>query len=309
MLKLLLVLAALAGSGALAHAQTTGIPRTTGGRPDFQGVWQSRWLTPFERLDGTKEPTVTGDAAAAYAAARLADLYKNSPLHPDDDFDFAGLLPTEDGAFRTSLIVEPADGKRPQTQLAKDVGAASREIRKLAENPEGLSNDERCMSAAGRAPLGLTPGGMYRQIVQTPGHFVIYTEDQMSVRVVGIDAAARPAGLVSLAGDSVATWDGDTLVVVTTNIRPQLAPLGTPAFDQQRRVTERFTFNSANEISYGYVLEDSAMLSAPMSVHYLLTRTDHGMYEYACHEGNYSIGNMLLGARIVDGRQAVKPKP
>ena len=189
------------------------------------------------------------------------------------------------GGFRTSLIVEPADGKRPQTQLSRDVSALGRAARKVAENPESLSNDERCLSTTGRAPLGVSPGSMYRQIVQTPGHVLIYTEDQMVTRVIGIGAAPRPMGLVSPAGDSVATWDGDTLVVVTTKIRPQLAPPGAPAFDQQRQVTERFNLLEPDRISYEYVLEDSAMLTAPIRVQYDLLRTDQIVYESACHEG------------------------
>jgi len=294
---------------APAFAQAADLPRTTDGRPDFQGVWESRWLTPFERLDGTAEATVSGDAVVAYAAARNKALQgEGVALHPDDDFDFAGLLPAGDGSFRTSLIVEPADGKRPQTQLAKELGAKARDVRKAAENPEGLSNDERCMSATGRAPLGVSPGGMYRQIVQTPGHIVIYTEDQMVTRVIGIGAAPRPPGLVSLAGDSVATWEGDTLVVATTQIQPQLAPPGAPPFDQQRRVTERFSLIAPDQISYDSVLEDSAMLTGPMRVHYTLTRTDHGMYEYACHEGNYAIVNMLRGARFEEQRAKAKTR-
>ena len=295
---------------APAFAQTTDIPRTADGRPDFHGVWESRWLTPFERLDGTTEATVTGEAAEKYAAARVAELFKDGgALHPEEDFDFSTLLPAGDGAYRTSLIVEPADGKRPQTQIAKDVGAANREQRKKAENPEALSNDERCLSANGRAPLGISPGSMYRQIVQTPAHMLIYTEDQMVTRIIGIDAAPRPEALVALAGDSVATWEGDTLVVVTTKIRPQLAPIGAPAFDQQRHVTERFTLITPDQISYESVLEDSAMLTAPLRVQYMLVRTDDVMFESACHEGNYSIHGMMLGARLAEQAQAGKPKP
>jgi hypothetical protein len=301
MFRWLALAAALAAACAPAHAQAPDIPRTSEGRPDFHGVWESRWLTPLERMDGTTESTVSGDTAIAYAVARKAALQNEGvPLHPDDDFDFSGLLPAGDGSYRTSLIVEPADGKRPQTQLSKDLTPIGREVRKSAANPEGLSNDERCMSATGRAPLGISPGSMYRQIVQTPNHMMIYTEDQMVTRVIGIGAAPRPAGLVSLAGDSVATWEGDTLVIVTTQIRPQLPLPGAPAFDQQRRVTERFELMTPDQISYESVLEDSAMLTEPVRVQYTLMRTDHAMFESACHEGNYSILHMMLGARLTE---------
>lgn len=295
---------------AVAHAQVADIPRTPEGRPDFQGIWESRWLTPLERMDGTTEATISGDAAAAYVAARWKALHgEGVALHPDDDFDFAGLLPAEDGSFRTSFIVEPSNGKRPQTQLAKDLTPVFRDIRKGAENPEGLSNDERCLSATGRVPLGVSPGGMYRQVVQTPQHVMIYTEDQMVMRIIGIEAAPRPDALVSLVGDSIARWDGDTLVVVTDKIRPVLHPPGAPPFTQDRRVTERFSLIGPDTISYDYVLEDSAMLSEPMRVQYTMTRTDHAMFESACHEGNYSIGGMMLGARLAEAAATTKAKP
>ncbi len=120
--------------------------------------------------------------------------------------------------------------------------------------------------------------------------------------IIGIGAAPRPEALASLAGDSVATWEGDTLVVVTTNIRPQLAPPGAPTFDQERRVTERFSLLAADRIGYEYVLEDSAMLTGPVRVQYDLLRTDEVIYESACHEGNHSIGGMMLGARLMEQR-------
>lgn len=292
-----------------AHAQAPDIPRTATGRPDFQGIWENRWITPFERLDGTTEATVSGDAAAAYIAARWKALHgEGVALHPDGDFDFAGLLPAGDGTFRTSFIVEPNDGKRPQTQLAKDLAPVLRDLRKAAENPEGLSNDERCLSANGRAPLGVSAGSMYRQIVQTPEHVMIYTEDQLVMRIIGIGAAPRPDALMSLVGDSIARWEGDTLVVVTDKIRPQLTPPGSPPYRQERRVTERFSLIGPDQISYDYVLEDTAMLSEPMRVSYTMTRTDHAMFESACHEGNYSIHGMMLGARLAE-QAASKPEP
>jgi hypothetical protein len=304
-----LLLAAVCALGGVAHTQEA-IPRTADGHPDFQGAWESRWLTPLERIDGTTEAIVSGEAAAAYAVARTATFQgPGVALHPDDDFDFVGLLPAGNGAFRTSLIVEPADGKRPQTQLAKDLSAKNRDIRKAAENPEGLSNDERCLSMNGRTPLGVSPGSMLRQIIQTPGNFVIYTEDQMVSRVIGIDASPRPAALMSSAGDSIATWEGDTLVVVTTNIQPQLAPPGGPVFNLQRRVTEHFNLLAPDRISYDYVLEDTAMLTQPLRVQYDLIRTKGKIYESACHEGNYSLPGMMRGARFEEQRAGTKAKP
>lgn len=308
--RLVLALALAVVPQAPAHAQVADIPRTPEGRPDFQGIWENRWMTPFERMDGTTEATVSGDAAAAYVAARWKALQgEGVALHPDGDFDFSGLLPGGDGSFRTSFIVEPSDGKRPQTQLAKDLTPVLRDIRKAAEDPEGLSNDERCLSANGRAPLGVSAGGMYRQIVQTPEHVMIYTEDQLVMRIIGIAVAPRPDALMSLVGDSVASWEGDTLVVVTTKIRPQLAPPGGPSFTQDRRVTERFSLIGPDLIAYDYVLEDSAMLTQPMRVQYTMTRTDHTMFESACHEGNYSISGMMLGARMTEQAGAAKSKP
>jgi len=124
----------------------------------------------------------------------------------------------------------------------------------------------------------------------------------MASRIVGIGAAPLPPAMLSLAGNSIGRWDGDVFVVDTTLIRPTAAGPDFRAFEQVRRVTERFQLISANEIGYESLQEDSAMLSAPVRVQYSLMRTEHQIFESACHEGNYSLSNMLRGARIAEAR-------
>jgi hypothetical protein len=125
----------------------------------------------------------------------------------------------------------------------------------------------------------------------------------------GVRAALRPAVLVSLAGESFAPWEGDTRVIFSMQIRPQLATPGAPALDQQSRITERFNLITPDQVSYEPALDDSAMLTALMHVHYSFLRTDHAMFGSAYHEGNYSIVHMMLGARLIEQAEAAKPAP
>ena len=125
----------------------------------------------------------------------------------------------------------------------------------------------------------------------------------------GVCAAPRPAVLVLLAGASLARCEGDPLVIFTMHIRPQLATPGALAFDQQRRITERFNRITPDQIGYEPALEDSAMLTALMHVDYSFLRTDQAMFGSACHEGNYSIVHMMLGARLIEQAEAAKPAP
>jgi hypothetical protein len=286
-----------------AHAQAPEIPRTHEGRPDFQGVWESRWFTPLERPSEADGPIVAVDKVDLLIAAMAAKRAANTGLHPDEDFDDGPLLPAAGGGFRTSLIVDPADGKRPLTQASQDRARELRAREDVAEGPEVFRPAARCLGGAGGTPLTIAPDQMYRQIVQTPSHLVIATENMGDTRIIDLGGRSPSA---AGAGRSVGRWEGDTLVVETAGLRPD--PLSPPASlgQQARSVVEQFRFTSGGEIEYSYTIEDRTIMTAPMRVEYLFIRSYQRTYESACHEGNYGLTNILRGAREAE-RQARGP--
>lgn len=299
MLKQVALLAALAGSGLHAHAQE--IPRTADGRPDFQGVWESRWRTPLERPPEAQGPIVAPEKAEALVAAMEARFFKES-LNPASDFDWGPLLPAAGGGFRTSLIIEPVDGKQPLTAEAQEWAKTLKSVRDRAEGPEARNLWERCIRGPGNAPLSITPGNMNRLFVQTKEHLVINTEDMGETRIIEFAGQSRPAALLSYMGESNGRWDGDILVVETGLLRPD--PASPPQADRrgERKITETFQFTSPNELSYSFVLDDPGQLAAPMKVAFALVRSSSRMYEASCHEGNYSMVGILRGARVTEAR-------
>lgn len=299
MLKQVALLAALAGSGLHAHAQE--IPRTADGRPDFQGVWESRWRTPLERPPEAQGPIVAPEKAEALVAAMEARFFKES-LNPASDFDWGPLLPAAGGGFRTSLIIEPVDGKQPLTAEAQEWAKTLKSVRDRAEGPEARNLWERCIRGPGNAPLSITPGNMNRLFVQTKEHLVINTEDMGETRIIEFAGQSRPAALLSYMGESNGRWDGDILVVETGLLRPD--PASPPQADRrgERKITETFQFTSPNELSYSFVLDDPGQLAAPMKVAFALVRSSSRMYEASCHEGNYSMVGILQGARVTEAR-------
>jgi hypothetical protein len=308
MVNRLLLLASMAATCALAPAYAQDIPRTPEGRPDFHGVWESRWRTPLERPEEAEGPIVSTEKADALVAAMEARYFEES-INPESDFDWGPLMPAPGGGFRTSLIVEPADGKQPLTPAAKDWAKTFKADRDRAEGPEARNLWERCIRGPGSAPLGITPGNMNRLLVQTRDHLVINTEDMAETRIIELAAGTRPAALLSHMGESKGRWDGDALMVETTLLRPD--PASSPPSDGQatRKITERLQFNSRDELAYSYLLEDPAMLAAPMRVAFILMRSSSRMFEASCHEGNYSMAGILQGARFIEQQATPKTAP
>jgi hypothetical protein len=294
---------------APAFAQVADIPGTTDGRPDFQGVWESRWRTPLERPQEAEGPIVAPEKADALVAAMEARYFKES-LNPESDFDWGPLMPAPGGGFRTSLIVEPADGKLPLTTAAQEWAKTFKADRDRAEGPEARNLWERCIRGpGGSAPLAITHINMNRLFVQTNDHLVINTEDMAEARIIELAVGNRPAALLSHMGESKGRWEGDALVIETGLLLPDPASSPPSAPQAKRKITERLQFNSPDELAYSYVLNDPGQLTAPVRVEFILVRSSSRMFEASCHEGNYSMTGILRGARFIEQQATGKGAP
>lgn len=303
MLKRFLALAALAASGSHAFAQAPDIPRTAEGRPDFHGYWTNEFLTPLERITGATA-VVASDAEArtlvdGILAQRGADKFEDAVAFPE-----ARQLARVNGEWRTSLVTDPPNGTLPLTPHGQDLRKAfpTFEVR-TADNHEERSNTERCFGGPSRTPIMVPVEGMYNQIVQTEGFVVFLADHYADIRMIGIGASHRPAELVGWVGDSVARWDGDTLVVETKNLRPDEPVQNRLVFSAQSLVIERLRLISADELLYQFTIEDAAIYDRPWMGEYSFMRTTLPVHEFACHEGNYGLLNILLGARREAERQ------
>jgi hypothetical protein len=302
-----IVIAILAALAAVSPASSQqSIPRTPDGMPDFQGHWTSRFATTFERIPGATT-LVVSEAEANRLGEEVYQRWAGRGAGLDPDVLAANVrnLMRVDGEYRTSLVVEPADGKVPFTEEARRlVEQTRRNVPMLPDGPEARSEFERCITGMGRTPLTLTPTMNPRQIVQTADHLVIYSEDGSDVRIIPFGGPRRNEAVPLWGGDSRASWDGDTLVIETLNQRGKVRSSVTAilVIRPEARVVERLRMLSGNEFLYSYTVIDPVMYSSPLRVEFTLSRAKMHTMEYGCHEGNYSMVNMLASARSADRR-------
>jgi hypothetical protein len=290
-----------------AHAQTPyQPPRLADGHPDFGGVWTTAFITRVERPEGVAyleaTPAQERELVAAEFSGR-ADL-------DDPDTAFLGIraLAKVRGALRTSLVVEPEDGRIPYSERALAMAQRADQLFVGGyDNPEERDNSERCLSGAGQPPIRVIPVMFPFQIVQSPGGTLIATEDPGQARVVHFTGSPPNDGFNARDGWSEGSWQGDTLVVVTTHHSandPYRSTFGRPIIvGPGSRIVERFTRLSDTELLYQYTVEDSLLYTRPWLAEFSMALNDaEAVLEYACHEGNYTMVNVLKAGREAERR-------
>ena len=306
----------MVAAGLPAEAQTAEAPRTAWGAPDLQGVWDFRSLTPMERpADLADQETFTEEEAASFSEEVIRDQSRDlsdadaeaatGRVVPYNDFwfDWGSTVTTD----RTSLIVDPPDGRMPALTQSAERRRAARAAAQAGvgrdEIPPGgwiddLSAPVRCILGFNQGPP-MTPSAYNNnmQLFQTEDHVVILNEMIHDARIVPIDGRPDLApDIRQWTGSSRGYWDGDTLVVETANRRDASFRGAT----RDLQLTERFTRADANTLVYEVTLDDPRTWTRPWTFMVPMVRNEGEVYEYACHEGNYYMANMLHGLRAAE---------
>ena len=300
-MRLLLAAFALVASPAFAQP---ALPRTPDGKPDLQGFWGAEFITPLERPDDFDTLVIPRDQAADAAKKMTPEI--DEVTDPEIHYNpFPSNLLEMNGEFRSSILIAPADGKLPYTALAL---AAAKQSKSTFDNPENRPGAERCLDSLIHPPLRAISMLIPFQIVQTPTALAMTIEDIDPGRIITLNAPALPDVIRTRAGQSRGRWEGDTLVVETDHFA-----IGNPngvawrdaaMITADSRTVERFTLLAPDRILYQYTVEDASLYKQPWLAEYTLQRTQRPVHEYACHEGNHGIMNILLAARL--GKQEEK---
>ena len=318
------------------HAQGMSVlPRLSDGRPNLQGVWDFRTLTPLQRPQDQESAVLSVEEAAeieARSVARTNQAFAPSEVR-DEPLPVGGAVGAYNqywvdqgagvvGDKRTSLITDPLTGRVPMLQPGQELvelslnedRPGSRPVRVRAagigvDSYEDRGLAERCLLGFNSGPP-IVPAGYNQniQIFQTPDHVVILHEMVHDARVVPLDGRGRLSdGVRQWMGDSRGYWDGDVLVVETTNFTDKTASFNPSVATgagtgTSLHLTERFSLADDDTLRYEFTVNDPTTFTQPFTA-ILPMKRGEGMYEYACHEGNYGLSNILSGARQEERRR------
>lgn len=307
----LLAQAPPAQSARGAGAGAGKMPRTADGKPSFEGDWVNNTFTPFERPDELKgKEFFTPEEARALAERNIA----RQKAQPEDNIHYDDFIWMNEKTLRsvvgsrTSIVVDPSDGKLPPVNAE---GRARAQARAAARKLQGGASDrvqnralsERCIIWGHEGPPMLPVGyNANIKIVQNAETIVIIQEMTHNTRVIPL-VPRPPLGdaFRHWSGESRGWWEGDTLVVVTTNYNGRPAWRGS---SENLAVTERFDLVDPQTIRYRFTVEDKATWDQPWSGEIAIARADGEIWEYACHEGNYGVRNILSAARAEEAAAA-----
>jgi hypothetical protein len=298
----------------LVSSQTWRAPRTSWGHPDLQGVWSTATITPLERPADLAGKEFFTEQEAAEHERRTLERTNRDRRDGGADADLARayndfwwdsgtrVVPTR----RTSLIIDPPDGRvpalTPEAQARQAALAEARKTRGPADNPEDRNLWERCITRG--MPTVMLPQ-VYNnnyQIIQTRDHVVILAEMIHDARIIPLDGRPHPpAHLRFWLGDSVGHWDGDTLVVETTNFTDKTNYRGS---SDKLRLMEGIRRTASDTLLYQVTVDDSTMFTRPWTIELPVRLSDGEIYEYACHEGNYGLEGILRGHRAQEKKAA-----
>ena len=328
----LVLVACLAPTGAAGQTtpgvtNATAPPRLADGRPDLQGVWDFRTITPLQRSRRlgdraalTEEEAATAEARAAETQTALVESI-GGKIGAYNAFWFdLGTNIVE--SRQTSLIVDPPDGRLPPLAdgATRQVGSLTREVpgeRPVRyrsggiglDGPEDRALGERCLVGFNSGPP-MMPSGYNNnmQLFQTPDHVVVLNEMVHDSRIIPLDGRPHLTGIRQWAGDARGHWDGDTLVVESRNYTGKTSsfdPGATAGFGsgETLHLTERFTRVDEDTLLYEYTVDDPSTFTSPFTVALPMRKLEMPVFEYACHEGNYGLLNILRGARADEAAQ------
>jgi hypothetical protein len=310
----LLLLPAILGAQGLSRSYAP--PKTAWGDPDLQGIFTNATVTPFERPAEFAGNAFLSEKETAELEARAAKSRIDQPPKEGDPGTYnqfwfdrgTKAVPTH----RSSLVIDPPDGKIPPlTETAQKLVAERAETRRrrFFDAPEYRPLSERCLWWASTGPpIFPTAYNNHSRITQVPGYVVILSEMIHDARIIPLDGRSRlPQNIRQYLGDSHGYWEGNTLVVETTNFNDQTKlEFGRLPFSSIRgigekaRVVERFTRTAADTVMYEFTIDDPVTYTKPWTVQTPWVKTDGSIFEYACHEGNYALRNVLSGARAAE---------
>ena len=312
----LIALAGLLALPALALAQDDA-PRTDWDAPDLQGIWDFRTITPMERPEDLGDKAFLTEEEAAErerrAVERDIELWEADARRTEAGGSVGGYNnfwmdrgTRVIGTRRTSLIIDPPNGRLPEMTeegTARRADGRGSFSDRIQDSYTDFSNADRCLMGFNAGPP-ITPGGYNQnvQIFQTPDEVVLLTEMVHTVRVVPLDGRTElDESPAQWSGVSRGRWEGDTLVVETANFDVDRNWRGASA---EMRLEERFTRVDGDTLEYEYTVTDPETWVAPWTVNLPMVRSDLPLFEYACHEGNYSMETMLTGARADEAAAA-----